>query len=86
MDSLLSRETLAGLVANDDGSESTGFLVARLPLGEVRNGLFLFGGDTTSTLFLVSGFSDGGVRDVRICWRLISTTPGNPGFETNIRE
>ena len=84
MDELLSRETLAGLAANDDGSDARGFRTAGQLQGEIGYGLSFLGGDLTATPNLGFGLSDSGARDVRVGWRLISTMPGDLGFEASI--
>ena len=68
MDALLSRETLADLAANDDGSGR--FEAAGRLEGEIGHGLAIFGGGFTGTPNVGFGRSDGGARDYRIGWRL----------------
>ena len=68
MDALLSRETLAGLAANDDGSGR--FEAAGRLEGEVGYGVAAFGGGFTGTPNVGFGRSDGGARDWRVGWRL----------------
>ena len=84
MDALLSRETLAGLAAVGGGPEAGSFRSAGHLQGEIGYGLSFVGGDLTATPNLGFGLSDGGGRDVRIGWRLVSTVPGDLGFEASI--
>ena len=85
MDALLARETLEGLAAGDGDDSGAGAIsgAGRLQ-GEIGYGLSLFGGDLTATPNLGFGVSDGGGRDVRIGWRLVTTAPVGPGFEASI--
>ena len=83
MDALLSRETLAGLAANEDGGGDRFEAASRLE-GEIGYGLPAFGGAFTGTPNLGFGLSDGGARDWRIGWRLTSAVRGDPGFEVNL--
>ena len=82
MDALLSRETLAGLAANDDGSG--GFKASSRLEGEISYGLSASGGAFTGTPNVAFGISDGGAREYRAGWRLISAMPGDPGFEVSL--
>ncbi|MCY4141081.1 MAG: fibronectin type III domain-containing protein [Rhodobacteraceae bacterium] len=84
MDALLSRETLAGFAAGGEGSGAGGFQAAGRLHGEIGYGLSFFGGDVTAIPNLGFGLADGGARDVRIGWRLVTTVPGNLGFEASI--
>ena len=85
MDALLSRETLAGLAANEDeGTGSGRFRAAGRLEGEIGYGLPAFGGAFTGTPNLGFGLSDGGARDYRIGWRLTSAVRGDPGFEVSL--
>ena len=67
MDALLSRETLAGLAANDDGSGR--FEAAGRLEGEVGYGVAAFGGGFTGTPNAGFGISEN-ARDWRVGWRL----------------
>ena len=67
MDALLSRETLAGLAANDDGSGQ--FEAAGRLEGEVGYGVAAFGGGFTGTPNAGFGISEN-ARDWRVGWRL----------------
>ena len=80
MDALLSRETLADLAANDNGSD--GFVASSRLEGELGYGLPVLGGGFTGTPNVGFGLSDGGARDWRIGWRL--TPAGAGGFEMNL--
>ena len=82
MDALLSRETLAGLAAEDDDG-GAGFEAASRLEGEIGYGLALFDGGFTGTPNLGFGMS-GASRDWRLGWRLTSAVPGDPGFEVNL--
>ena len=88
MDSLLGRETLAGLAANDNagpgaGAGGNGFKASsRLEAG-IGYGIALFGGGFTGTPNVGFGLSETG-RDYRLGWRLTSAVPGDPGFEVNL--
>ena len=84
MDALLARETLAGSAADDNGPEAGGFRAAGHLQGEIGYGLSLFGGDLIATPNLGFGLSDGGARDIRAGWRLVSTVRGNLGFEASL--
>ena len=86
MDALLSRETLAGLAANDPGSGAGEgrFEAASRLQGELGYGIALFGGGFTGTPNIGFGLSNGGARDYRLGWRLTSAVPGDPGFEVNL--
>ena len=66
MDALLGRETLAGLVANDNGSDELENRRLELRLGY---GLSAFGDRFTSTPEIGLGLSNGG-RDYSLGWRL----------------
>ena len=81
MDALLTRETLAGLAANDNGGG--GFRAAGRLEGEIGYGIALFGGGFTGTPNLGFGLSDSGTRDWRVGWRLTSAVPRDPGFEVS---
>ena len=83
MDALLSRETLAGLAANDDGAGGDFKASSRLE-GGFGYGLAVFGGAFTGTPNVGFGLSDGGARDWRVGWRLTSAVPGDPGFEVSL--
>ena len=65
MDALLSRETLAGLAANDEDSGGRFEASSRLE-GELGYGLPAFGGAFTGTPNVGFALSDGGARE----WRL----------------
>ena len=80
MDSLLGRETLAGLAANDDGGR---FEASSRLEGELGYGLAAFGGAFTGTPNIGFGLSDN-ARDYRLGWRLTSAVPGDPGFEVSL--
>ena len=82
MDALLSRETLAGLAANDDDGGGRFEAASRLQ-GEVGYGLPAFGGGFTGTPNVGFGLSEGS-RDWRIGWRLSPERQGVPGFELNL--
>ena len=88
MDALLSRETLAGLAANDNpgsGSGAGGSFEASSRLeAEIGYGLAMFGGAFTGTPNIGFGLSGGGGRDWRLGWRLTSAVPGDPGFEVSL--
>ena len=81
MDALLTRETLAGLAANDG---SGGFRTAGRLEGEIGYGVVLFGGGIAGMPNLGFGLSDGGARDWRVGWRLTSALPRDPGFVVNL--
>ena len=81
MDALLTRETLAGLAANDNG---VGFRTAGRLEGEIGYGIALSGDGFTGTPNLGFGLSDGGARDWRIGWRLTSAVPRDPAFGINL--
>ncbi len=66
MDALLSRETLAGLVPEQDGA---GFEASSRLEAEAGYGFAVFGGRFTGTPYLGVGLSESG-RDWRIGWRL----------------
>ncbi|MCY4119879.1 MAG: SwmB domain-containing protein [Acidobacteria bacterium] len=83
MDALLNRETLAGLVANEDDGGGRFEVVSRLE-GEIGYGLPAFGGAFTGTPYVGFGLSNGGARDYRIGWRLTSAVRGDPGFEVSL--
>ena len=88
MDALLSRETLAGLAANDDGSGSGAggggrFEASSRLEGELGYGMALFGGGFTGTPNLGLGLSEG-AREYRLGWRLTSALSGDPGFEVSL--
>ena len=84
MDALLNRETLAGLAANDDGSEDGGFRSAGRIEGEIGYGLSMFGGDLTGMPSLGFGLSDGGARDYRVGWSLSPAVGGPLAFEASV--
>ncbi len=67
MDALLSRETLAGLAADD--SAGTFGAAGRLE-GELGYGIAMFGGAFTGTPNVGFALSDGGAREWRVGWRL----------------
>ncbi len=81
MDALLSRETLAGLAANDNAGK---FEAAGRLEGELGYGLPAFGGAFTSTPNIGFALSDGGARDWRLGWRLTSAIRNDPGFEVSL--
>ncbi len=82
MDALLSRETLAGLAANDgDGGR---FEASNRLEGELGYGLPAFGGGFIGTPNVEFGMSDDGTRDWRLGWRLRSALKGDPGFEISL--
>ena len=81
MDALLTRKTLAGLAANDDGG---GFRTAGRLAGEIGYGVVLFGGGVAGMPNLGFGLSDGGARDWRVGWRLTSALPRDPEFVVNL--
>ena len=81
MDALLSRETLAGLAANDDGAGR--FEASSRLEGELGYGLPAFGGGFTGTPNLGFGLS-GHARDWRIGWRLTPARAGAGGFEVSL--
>ena len=81
MDALLTRETLAGLTANDNGG---GFRTAGRLAGEISYGVVLFGGGVAGMPNLGFGLSDGDARDWRVGWRLTSALPRDPGFVVNL--
>ena len=83
MDALLSRETLAGLAANDEDSGGRFEASSRLE-GELGYGLPAFGGAFTGTPNVGFALSDGGAREWRLGGRLTSAVPGDPGFELNL--
>ena len=83
MDALLSRETLAGFAANDNGGDTGRFEAASRLQGELGYGVAAFGGGFTGTPNVGFGLSDTG-RDYRLGWRLTSAVPGDPGFEVNL--
>ena len=60
------------------------FDAARGLQGEMGYGMGLLGDRFTGTPNIGFGMSDGGARDYRIGWRLISTAPDDPGFEVNL--
>ena len=88
MDALLSRETLAGLAANDNPGSGAGaggrFEASSRLEAEIGYGLPMFGGAFTGTPNIGFGLSGGGGRDWRIGWRLTSAVSGDPGFEVNL--
>ena len=88
MDALLSRETLAGLAANDNPGSGAGaggrFEASSRLEAEIGYGLPMFGGAFTGTPNIGFGLSGGGGRDWRLGWRLTSAVPGDPGFEVSL--
>ena len=88
MDALLSRETLAGLAANNNPGSGAGaggrFEASSRLEAEIGYGLATFGGAFTGTPNIGFGLSGGGGRDWRIGWRLTSAVSGDPGFEVNL--
>ena len=83
MDALLTRETLADLAANDDGS-GAGFRASGRTEGEIGYGLAVLGGGFTGRPNFGFGLSDDGAREYRIGWRLTSAVAGDPGFEVTL--
>ena len=81
MDALLSRETLAGLAANDNPGK---FEASSRLEGEIGYGLPAFGGRFTGTPNVGFALSDGGAREWRLGWRLTSAIAGDPGFEVSL--
>ena len=81
MDALLSRETLAGLAANDDGAGR--FEASSRLEGELGYGLPAFGGGFTGTPNLGFGLSEH-ARDWRIGWRLTPARAGAGGVEVSL--
>ena len=81
VDALLTRETLAGLAANDNGG---GFRTAGRLAGKIGYGIAHFGGSVTGTPNLGFGLSDGGDRAWRVGWRLTSAVLRDPGFAVNL--
>ena len=85
MDALLSRETLADLAANENGSgDGSGFRASGRLEGEIGYGLPAFGGGFTGTPNVGLGLSDNGAREYRIGWRLTPAAPGDSGFEATL--
>ena len=88
MDALLSRETLAGLAANDNPGSGAGaggrFEASSRLEAEIGYGLPMFGGAFTGTPNIGFGLSGGGGRDWRLGWRLTSAVSGDPGFEVSL--
>ena len=82
MDALLSRETLAGLAAND-GDDGDGFRASSRLEGELGYGLPAFGGGFTGTPNLGFGLSEH-ARDWRIGWRLTPAGARAAGFEVSL--
>ena len=82
MDALLSRETLAGFAAEDNGG-GAGFEAASRLQGELGYGIAAFGGGFTGTPNIGFGISGTG-RDYRLGWRLTSALRGDPGFEIDV--
>ena len=78
MDTLLGRETLAGLAANDDGPESR-----RLEV-KLGYGLGAFGGRFTATPELELGVSNTG-REYGLGWRLGPVRSGLGSFDLRLR-
>ena len=83
MDSLLGRETLAGLAANDDAGPGAGFEATSRLEAEVGFGLAMFGGVFTGTPHAGFGRTDTG-RQYRLGWRLTLVVRGDPGFEVGL--
>ena len=81
MNALLSRETLAGLAANDNPGK---FEASSRLEGEIGYGLPAFGGRFTGTPNVGFALSDGGAREWRLGWRLTSAIAGDPGFEVSL--
>ena len=81
MDALLSRETLADLAANDNGSGR--FQASSRLEGEVGYGIAMFGGPFTGTPNVGLGLSET-ARDWRIGWRLAPAGAGAAGFEMSV--
>ena len=81
MDSLLGRETLAGLAANDGGGGR--FEASNRLQGEIGYGIAVFGGGFTGTPNLGFGLSDN-AHEYRLGWRLTSAVRDDPGFEVNL--
>ena len=79
MDALLSRGTLAGLAANDDGDE----LANRRLEVRLGYGLSAFGDRFTSTPEIGLGLSDSG-RDYRLGWRLGLAQSGPTALELKL--
>ena len=77
MEALLSRDTLAGLSANDESPASQ-----RLEV-ELGYGLAVFGGDFTGAPNAGVALTGGG-RDWRFGWRLTPAWPDASGFEVNL--
>ena len=88
MDALLSRETMAGLAANDNPGSGSGaggrFQASSRLEARIGYGLAMFGGAFTGTPNIGFGLSGGGGRDWRIGWRLTSAIAGDPGFEVSL--
>ena len=91
MDALLSRETMAGLAANDNPGSGSGagpgsgsFQASSRLEARIGYGLAMFGGAFTGTPNIGFGLSGGGARDWRIGWRLTSAVSGDPGFEVSL--
>ena len=82
MDALLSRETLAGLAAADDGAGR--FEASRRLDGEAGYGIALPGGVLTGTPNVGFGLSAGGARDWRVGWRVTAATAGGAGIEVSV--
>ena len=83
MDALLSRETLAGLAANENAGGRDLQAAGRLQ-GEIAYGTALFGGGFTATPNMGFGISDGGGREYRLGWRLTPALQGSPRFEVSL--
>ena len=69
---------------NDGNPEAGSFQAAGRLQGEIGYGLPLFGGDLVATPNLGFGLSDGGGRDLRVGWRLVTTVPGDLDFEASL--
>ena len=79
---LLSRETLAGLAANDDGAGR--FEASSRLEGELGYGVAMFRGAFTGTPNVGFALSHGGARVWRLGWRLTSAIRNDPGFEVSL--
>ena len=76
-EALFSRDTLAGLAANDESP------VGRRLAVELGYGLAVFGGDFTGVPNVGVALTEGG-RDWRLGWRLTPAWPDASGFEVNL--
>ena len=77
IEALFSRDTLAGLAANDESPASQ-----RLEV-ELGYGLAVFGGDFTGAPNAGVALTESG-RDWRLGWRLTPAWPDGSGFEVNL--